>query len=123
MARTRTLPERRMDAPPSETGPGPGQRLGRYELLLPIARGGMARVWAARQLGDYGFSRIVALKTILPEYAADSSFRHMFLDEARLAARIRHANVVEVLDLGEEQGIAYQAMALVEGDSLAGLLR
>jgi eukaryotic-like serine/threonine-protein kinase len=103
--------------------PRAGTRLGRYELLLPLATGGMAQVWVARQTGELGFSRIVAVKTIRPDLAEDGSFRRMFLDEARVASRIRHANVVEVLDLGEDRGAVYQAMSLVEGDSLAGLLR
>ena len=98
-------------------------RLGRYELVSPLARGGMAEVWLARQLGELGFSRTVAIKTIRPELAEDLSFRDMFLNEARIAARIRHANVVEVLDLGEEATIVFQVMTLIEGDSVAGLLR
>src|SRR5262249_19824894 len=81
---------------------GPGTRLGRYELLLEIGRGGMAEVWAARQRGELGFSRLVALKTIRSDMAHDASLRKMFLDEARLAARVHHVNVVEVLDLGEQ---------------------
>jgi serine/threonine-protein kinase len=81
----------------------------------------MAEVWAARQLGELGFSRIVALKMILPELEQDAAFRKMFLEEARLASRIRHANVVEVLDLGEAGPLVYQAMPLLDGDSLSGL--
>src|SRR5688572_13553723 len=96
-----------------------GTRLGRYELLCPIAEGGMAQVWAAEQTGDLGFRKLVALKTIRPDYAHDASFRAMFLDEAQLASRIRHANVVEVLDLGVSGEIVFQAMALVEGTSLS----
>jgi serine/threonine-protein kinase len=98
-------------------------RLGRYELLHRVARGGMAEVWAARQLGELGFSRIVAVKMILPELEQDVAFRRMFLEEARLASGIRHANVVEVLDLGEAGPLVYQAMPLLDGDSLSGLLQ
>jgi serine/threonine-protein kinase len=97
-------------------------RLGRYELLRRVARGGMAEVWAARQVGQLGFSRTVAIKMILPEFAEDASFRKMFLEEARLASGIRHVNVVEVLDLGEAESIVFQAMPLLEGDSLLGLM-
>jgi serine/threonine-protein kinase len=103
--------------------PRRGMHLGRYELLFPIARGGMAEVWAARQSGELGFRRIVALKTIRAEYAESVAFRRMFLDEAAIAARIHHANVVEVLDLGEEGPIVFQAMTLVEGETIAGLTR
>lgn len=98
-------------------------RLGRYELLFPIATGGMAQVWAAEQLGDLGFRRVVALKTIRPEFAEAPDFRAMFLDEAQLASRIRHANVVEVLDLGVEGSSIFQAMSLIEGVPLSRFMR
>jgi serine/threonine-protein kinase len=97
----------------------PGTRLGRYELLYPIASGGMARVWAAEQTGDLGFRKLVALKTILPDFAFDSAFRSMFLDEAQLASRILHVNVVEVLDLGVHGQIVFQAMTFIDGASLS----
>ncbi len=101
--------------------PAAGKRLGRYELILRLARGGMAEVWLAKQRGELGFTRVVALKVIRPEYADQPSFRAMFLDEARIAARLHHANVVEVVDLGEHERVLYLAMAYVEGDSLLGL--
>jgi serine/threonine-protein kinase len=82
----------------------------------------MAQVWAAEQLGDLGFRKLIALKTIRPEFAFDAAFRSMFLDEARLASRIRHANVVEVLDLGVEGHIVFQAMTFIEGAPLSGWL-
>ncbi len=123
-ASTDSLPVRR-HAPreDAEVEARVGIRLGRYELVLPLASGGMAKVWIAQQVGELGFRRLVAVKTMRPEHAASASFRRMFLDEARIAARIRHANVVEVLDLGEEGPIVYQAMTLIEGDALEGLLR
>ncbi len=99
-----------------------GARLGRYELVRRIATGGMAHVWVARQRGDFGFARTVAVKVIRPEYAEDPTFRRMFLDEARLAAGIVHPNVIQVHDLGEEGSIVYLAMELLEGASLAQLL-
>jgi serine/threonine-protein kinase len=79
----------------------PGFRLDRYELLYPLAQGGMATVWVARLTGKHGFEKLVAIKTILPQYADDPDFQSMFLDEARLASRIRHPNVAEIMDLGE----------------------
>jgi eukaryotic-like serine/threonine-protein kinase len=103
--------------------PERGMQLGRYELLHRIASGGMAQVWAARQTGDFGFSRACAVKVIRPEMAGSKSFRSMFLDEARLAAKIRHPHVVEVFDLGEQGPIVFQVMELVEGDTLSALLR
>ncbi|HTQ43686.1 MAG TPA: serine/threonine-protein kinase [Polyangiaceae bacterium] len=121
---TESLPERAVGRRRPELEPRLGMRLGRYELLVPLASGGMAQVWVARLAGEHGFARLVAVKTMRPEHAESDAFRRMFLDEARLAARIAHANVVEVLDLGEEgEGIVYLAMTLVEGDSVAGLLR
>jgi serine/threonine protein kinase len=98
-------------------------RLGRYELLLPVAQGGMARVWAARQHGQRGFTKLVAIKTILPQLAADPNFEAMFLDEARLAAGVHHPNVCEIFDLGEEQDCLYIAMEWVNGDSVSRLLK
>lgn len=80
-------------------------------------------MWVAEQAGDFGFRKLVAVKMIRSEMATDPTFRTMFLKEAQLASRLRHANVVEVLDLGDEQGIIYQVMTLIDGASLAALQR
>jgi serine/threonine-protein kinase len=101
----------------------PGHRLDRYELLCPIAQGGMASVWLARQHGKHGFEKLVAVKTILPLFAQDLRFQQMFLDEARIASGIEHANVAQILDLGEENDVLYIAMEWVDGDSLSKLFR
>jgi len=101
----------------------PGYRFDRYELIHPVARGGMATVWIARLQGKHGFERMVALKTILPTYAQDLRFRNMFLDEARIASRVEHANVAQILDLGEQEGNLYLVMEWVDGDSLSNLAR
>ena len=97
--------------------------LGRYELLMPIATGGMAIVWAARLRGSRGFQKIVAIKTIRPEMSADPSFEAMLLDEASLASRIRHPQVVEILDLGEENGVPYIVMEWINGESLLVVMK
>jgi serine/threonine protein kinase len=102
---------------------GPGSTLGRYDILMPVARGGMASVWAARLHGSRGFQKIVAIKTMLPDMSDDPDFESMFLDEARVAARIRHPNVVEILDLGEQDDVLYLVMEWVEGDTVGALLR
>jgi hypothetical protein len=123
-AGTKSIPLARLhDAPRPELEPKKGLRLGRYELLVPLARGGMAEVWIAELRGGLGFSRTVALKLIRPEYALDPSFRDSFLDEAWVAARLRHTNALEVLELGEEGPLLFQAMSLVEGASVAELVR
>ena len=100
-----------------------GTRLGRYELLLPIAKGGMARVWAARQHGQRGFTKLVAIKTILPHLAREGEFERMFLDEARIASLVHHPNVCEIYELGDDGGVLYLAMEWVSGDSLMHVLR
>ena len=100
---------------------GPGQSLGRYELLLPIAKGGMAQVWAARLCGTRGFQKIVAIKTILSEGLESQRVEQMFLEEARLAAQIRHPNVADTLELGEESGTLYLVMEWVHGEPLRAL--
>lgn len=101
----------------------PGQTLGRYEFLVPIAEGGMASVWAARLKGSRGFSKTVAVKTMLPSVSDDPQFEQMFLDEAQIASRIRHPNVVEILDLGEQDEVLYLVMEWVDGEPLSSLRR
>jgi serine/threonine-protein kinase len=101
----------------------PGQVLGRYEFLAPIAQGGMASVWAARQWGSRGFSKIVAVKMMLPTISDDPKFERMFLDEARIASKIRHNHVVEILDLGEQNSVLYLVMEWVDGESLSAIRR
>ncbi len=101
----------------------PGHLLGRYELLLPIAQGGMGSVWAARLKGSRGFQKIVSIKTLLPTVSADPRFEKMFLDEAALASRIRHPHVAEILDLGEQDGLLYLVMEWVDGEPLNLILR
>lgn len=90
----------------------------KYQLLSSVARGGMAIVWAARPVGSPGVEQIVAVKTMLPEVVHDADFEKMFLDEMRVAAQIKHPNVAEILELGEEDGILYLVMEWVEGEQL-----
>jgi serine/threonine-protein kinase len=101
----------------------PGFRLDRYELLCPIAQGGMAEVWMARQTGKHGFEKMVAVKTILPKYADDEGFQRMFLDEAHVSSRIEHPNVAQIFDVGEQDDITYLVMEYVDGDALSTLHR
>ncbi len=101
----------------------PGYFLDRYELLCPLADGGMASVWVARLRGKHGFEKLLAIKTILPQFASDERFQEMFLDEARIASRIEHPNVAQIVDLGEQHDITYLVMEWVDGDSLSRLYR
>jgi hypothetical protein len=98
----------------------PGFMLGRYELITPLAAGGFASVWIARVRGHAGFQKVVALK-VMSTSVDDCEAENMFLDEARLASRIEHPNVVETLDLGSSDGFLYQAMEYIEGERVAAL--
>jgi serine/threonine-protein kinase len=101
----------------------PVRVLGRYVLYREIASGGMATVHVGRLIGPAGFSRTVAIKRLHPQYARDPEFVTMFLDEARLAARIRHPNVVSTLDVVALEGELFLVMEFVQGESLSRLLR
>jgi serine/threonine protein kinase len=96
--------------------------LGRYAVHGEIAAGGMATVHFGRLVGPASFSRPVAIKQLHPQYARDPDFVAMFLDEARIAARIQHPNVVQTLDVVEDDGL-YLVMEYISGESLARLLR
>ena len=100
-----------------------GTRFGRYEVVADIASGGMAMVYLARALGAAGFQRLVAIKLMHAQYANDEEFVGMFMDEARLAARIRHPNVVATLDLENDDEGLYLVMEYIEGETLLALLR
>ena len=86
----------------------PGMRLDRYELLCPLAQGGMGAVWLARYAGKFGFSRLVVVKVMLPHYVQVENMRAMFIDEARIAASIDHPNVVTTLDVSDNEQAARQ---------------
>jgi serine/threonine-protein kinase len=99
------------------------QSLGRYRLYAKIAAGGMASVHFARLEGEGGFERTVAVKRLHKHLASDPEFSAMFLDEARLAARVRHPNVVPTLDVGSDGGELYVVMEYVHGEPLSRLIR
>ena len=101
----------------------PDQVIGRYALFREIASGGMAAVHLARLMGPAGFSRVVAIKRLHPHLARDPEFLKMFVDEARLAARVQHPNVVPTLDIVAENGELFIVMEYVDGESLARLAR
>src|ERR1041384_2481439 len=95
----------------------------RYAIYDQVAAGGMAVVHLGRLLGQAGFSRTVAIKRLHPQFASDPDFVAMFLDEARLAVRVQHPNVVAPLDVLVEDGELLVVMEYISGETLAGLLR
>lgn len=99
-----------------------GARIGQHHLLEPLADGGMGSVWAAVTRGAYGFERLVAVKTLLPELVAESDYARALGDEARLSAQLTHRNSCEVLDAGLAEGHPFVVMEWVEGGSVADLL-
>jgi serine/threonine-protein kinase len=96
--------------------------LGRYELLTPVARGGMGQVWAGRLRGARGFNKLVAIKTLLPLQGSEGRLESMLLEEARIAALVHHPNVVQTQELGEHEGTLYLVMEWVDGEPLSFLL-
>ena len=106
--------------PSSSRKSGP-VNLGRYVLFDEIASGGMAAVYFARQTGAEGFSRVVAIKRLHPQHAKDADFRAMFVDEARIASRIRHPNVVVPLDVVATESEVFLVMEYVHAEALSAL--
>src|SRR5437868_13542367 len=88
---------------------------GRYELLLLLARGGLAEIWLARQRGPAGFEKLLVVKRLHERLQGDPEYVDMFLDEARINARLQHTNVLQVYELGEVEGRYFLAMEYVEG--------
>jgi serine/threonine protein kinase len=99
-----------------------GRVVGRYRLLVPVGAGGMAQVWAAKP-ESAGLARTVAIKLVLPDYAADSEYERMFVDEAMVASAIRHPNVCETLELGRDGDLLFMVLEWIAGESLSGLLQ
>ncbi len=94
----------------------------RYAVFDAIGGGGMATVHLGRQLGAAGFSKTVAVKRLRPEHVRDAEFVAMFADEARLAARVRHPNVAQTLDVVGEGGELFLVLEYVHGASLDALV-
>src|SRR3954462_6306810 len=99
------------------------QTFGRYRIRGVLGEGGMGRLYVAEQTGIEGFAKIVALKRILPHLADSPQFRALFLDEARVAARLGHPNIVTTYELGEVDGIYFMAMEYLAGEDLAEILQ
>ncbi|MDH3201413.1 MAG: serine/threonine protein kinase [Myxococcales bacterium] len=103
--------------------PASPKRIGRYELRFELASGGMASVFLARAEGAPGFQKLIALKRIHSHLATEKDYVEMFLDEARIASRITHANVCSVFDFGEADGEYYIAMEYLVGEPLSRVHR
>ena len=100
-----------------------GESLGRFELLGQIATGGMAEIHMARQRGMEGFEKLVVIKRLLPELAERTEIVNLFLNEARIAARLNHPNVIQIYDLGKERHSYYIAMEYIQGENLRIVLK
>ena len=94
---------------------------GKYELVRPLGQGGMAEVFEAVLHGDAGFRRRVAVKRMAADRVGDERLQRMFVDEARLASRLHHPNLVAVIDFGIADGVAFQVLELVDGFDVARL--
>ena len=99
----------------------PGYRLARYELLCKIGQGGMASVWLARTKSSAGDEVFVAVKTLIPEHAANEELRAMMLDEAKIVMAIDHPNVVRTLEVGQLFDMPYLVLEYVAGESVEQL--
>jgi len=109
-----------------DTGSGPIarplRRLGKYELIARIAAGGMAEVYLARLRGPMNFQKAVVVKVIHPHLASQEEFLRMLLDEARLSALIKHPRVVDIYELGHEEGVYFIAMEFIAGQPLTAVM-
>ncbi len=99
------------------------QSFGKYQILQRIATGGMAEIYKAKLEGIGGFQRTFAIKRILPNLSQNSEYIAMLVDEAKVAGLLSHANIVQILDLGQVDGIWYIAMEYVDGRDLGATLR
>ena len=99
-----------------------GEEFGAYKLIRRLGVGGMAETFVAVRSGPSGFTQRVCLKLVLPFFRENQDFIELFEREARLAAKLRHRNIVGVIDFGEVQGTSYMALELVDGLDLRKVL-
>lgn len=105
------------------SGGAPRTAFGKYNLFATLGRGGMADVYLAVARGPSGFNKLVVIKRMRSGLADDDSFKKMFMDEARLAARLNHPNIVHTYDVGEEGGVSFIAMEYLEGQPLNRVIK
>jgi serine/threonine-protein kinase len=100
-----------------DKGGGQLDLAGKYRLIAELGQGGMATVYLAVSLGTSGFRKLAVVKLIRPQYASDPDLIEMFLDEARLCARLNHPNIVQTYDVGIDDGQHLMAMEYLDGVS------
>jgi tetratricopeptide (TPR) repeat protein len=100
-----------------------GERFGDYVLLQKIAQGGMAELFLAKRHGVEGFEKTVAIKRILPELSWNRDFVVMFINEAKIAARLSHPNIVQIFDFGKIDTYYFIAMEYVHGENLRAIMQ
>jgi len=100
-----------------------GKRVGRYTVLSHLASGGMAELFIARQEAVGGFEKDLVLKMLQERYATNPRVLQMFLDEARLAAKLNHQNIVHMYDVDKVDGIHYIAMEYIHGETITDIVR
>ncbi|GBC85895.1 Tyrosine-protein kinase MasK [bacterium HR11] len=108
---------------PGPVGEVEGTPFGPYVLLKRVATGGMAELFVAKKRGVEGFEKTLAIKRILPHLSDNKEFITMFIDEAKVAARLTHPNIVQIFDMGRIDGDYYIAMEYVPGKDLRAVLR
>jgi eukaryotic-like serine/threonine-protein kinase len=95
-----------------------GDRIGKYRIIAELGHGGMAEVFLAVAMGPAGFNKLLVIKQLKAELVADPDFVSMFIDEARLAARVNHANIVQTIEVGEDNGRYFIAMEYLDGQAV-----
>jgi serine/threonine protein kinase len=115
----------RTDRPPSLNKPASfiGSQVGRYSVVSHLASGGMAELFIAKQEAMGGFEKQVVLKLLQPRYAENPRVVSMFLDEARLAAKLNHPSIVHLYDVAEDGGLKYIAMEYIHGETAADIVK
>ncbi len=107
----------------AQIGSAPTTAFGKYQLFASLGRGGMADVFLSVARGQMGFNKLAVIKRLRQALAEELAFRTMFLDEARLAARLSHPNIVHTYEVGEQGGVYFIAMEYLEGQSLNKILK
>ncbi|MBI2963833.1 MAG: protein kinase [Deltaproteobacteria bacterium] len=108
---------------PTPAVDGAEERFGDYVLVDKIAQGGMAEVYLAKRRGVEGFEKTVAIKRILPELSWNREFVSMFINEAKIAARLSHPNIVQIFDFGKIDNYYFIAMEYLHGENLREILK